>query len=32
MPEWHVTGKGARCGEQAVCLDKQQFESLSWLL
>lgn len=28
MPYWHVTGKEARYGQHAVCLDKSQFESL----
>lgn len=28
MPYWHVTGKEARYGQHAVCLDKRQFESL----
>lgn len=28
MPYWHVTGKEARYGQHAVCLDKRQFASL----
>ena len=28
MPYWHVTGKEARYGQHAVCLDQAQFESL----
>jgi hypothetical protein len=28
MPYWHVTGKEARYGQHAVCLDHAQFESL----
>jgi hypothetical protein len=28
MPYWHVTGKEARFGQHAVCLDHAQFESL----
>ena len=28
MPYWHVTGKEARYGKHAVCLDTQQFDSL----
>lgn len=28
MPYWHVTGKEARYGQHAVCLDSGQFESL----
>ena len=28
MPYWHVTGKEARYGQHAVCLDHTQFESL----
>jgi len=28
MPYWHVTGKEARYGQHAVCLDHSQFESL----
>ena len=28
MPYWHVTGKDARFGQHAVCLDHSQFESL----
>jgi hypothetical protein len=28
MPYWHVTGKEARYGQHAVCLDQSQFESL----
>ena len=28
MPYWHVTGKEARYGQHAICLDKRQFESL----
>lgn len=28
MPYWHVTGKDARYGQHAVCLDHTQFESL----
>jgi hypothetical protein len=28
MPYWHVTGKEARYGQHAVCLDHGQFESL----
>ncbi|HTZ84700.1 MAG TPA: hypothetical protein VMB66_15985 [Candidatus Acidoferrales bacterium] len=28
MPYWHVTGKEARYGQHAVCLDANQFESL----
>ena len=28
MPYWHVTGKDARYGQHAVCLDHSQFESL----
>ena len=28
MPYWHVTGKDARYGQHAVCLDHGQFESL----
>jgi len=29
MPYWHVTGKEARYGQHAVCLDQAQFESLT---
>jgi len=28
MPYWHVTGKDARYGQHAVCLDHSQFDSL----
>jgi hypothetical protein len=28
MPYWHVTGKEARFGQHALCLDSSQFESL----
>lgn len=28
MPYWHVTGKDARGGQHAVCLEADQFESL----
>jgi len=28
MPYWHVTGKEARYGQHAVCLDQTQFDSL----
>lgn len=28
MPYWHVTGKEARYGQHAVCLDQVQFENL----
>ena len=28
MPYWHVTGKEARFGHHALCLDRAQFESL----
>lgn len=28
MPYWHVTGKDARYGQHAVCLDHSQFENL----
>jgi hypothetical protein len=28
MPYWHVTGKDARYGQHAVCMDQAQFESL----
>jgi len=28
MPYWHVTGKDARYGQNAVCMDQAQFESL----
>ena len=28
MPYWHVTGKEARYGQHAVCLESDQFESL----
>jgi len=28
MPYWHVTGKEARYGQHALCLDLTQFESL----
>ena len=28
MPYWHVTGKEARYGQHAVCLESSQFESL----
>jgi hypothetical protein len=28
MPYWHVTGKEARYGQHAVCLDMAQFDSL----
>ena len=28
MPYWHVTGKEARYGQHAVCLDQAQFKSL----
>jgi hypothetical protein len=28
MPYWHVTGKDARYGQHAVCLEAEQFESL----
>jgi hypothetical protein len=29
MPYWHVTGKEARYGQHAVCLDQSQFENLA---
>jgi len=29
MPFWHVTGKEARYGQHAVCLDIKQFDSLT---
>ena len=29
MPYWHVTGKEARYGQHAVCLEQKQFDSLS---
>jgi len=28
MPYWHVTGKEARYGQHAICLDQSQFEDL----
>lgn len=28
MPHWHVTGKEARYGQHALCLDQAQFDSL----
>lgn len=28
MPYWHVTGKEARYGQHAICLDHSQFENL----
>jgi len=28
MPYWHVTGKDARYGQHAVCLEQTQFQSL----
>jgi|SRR5579859_5106544 len=28
MPYWHVTGKDARYGQHAICLDRDQFNSL----
>lgn len=28
MPYWHVTGKEARYGQHAVCIDDAQFQSL----
>lgn len=28
MPYWHVTGKEAKFGQHALCLDHRQFESL----
>ena len=28
MPYWHVTGKEARYGQHAICLNQAQFESL----
>ena len=28
MPYWHVTGKEARYGQHAICLEKHQFENL----
>lgn len=28
MPYWHITGKDARFGQHAICLDQLQFESL----
>jgi hypothetical protein len=28
MPYWHVTGKEARYGQHAVCLEQRRFESL----
>lgn len=28
MPYWHVTGKEARYGQHALCLEQRQFESL----
>jgi hypothetical protein len=28
MPYWHVTGKEARYGQHAICLEKRQFDSL----
>lgn len=28
MPYWHVTGKEARYGQHAICLDARQFDSL----
>jgi hypothetical protein len=29
LPYWHVTGKEARYGQHAVCLEQAQFESLA---
>jgi hypothetical protein len=29
MPYWHVTGKEARYGQHALCLDQAQFDSLA---
>ena len=28
MPYWHVTGKEARYGQHAICMEQAQFESL----
>jgi hypothetical protein len=28
MPYWHVTGKEARYGQHAICLDQAQFDNL----
>ena len=28
MPYWHLTGKEARFGQHAVCLETAQFDSL----
>ena len=28
MPYWHVTGKEAKYGQHAICLDRAQFKSL----
>ncbi len=28
MPYWHVTGKEARFGQHALCLERRQFDSL----
>lgn len=28
LPYWHVTGKEARYGQHAICLDQKQFDSL----
>jgi hypothetical protein len=28
MPYWHVTGKEARYGQHAVCMEQAQFENL----
>lgn len=28
MPYWHVTGKEARYGQHAICMDQRQFRSL----
>lgn len=28
LPYWHVTGKEARYGQHAICLNQRQFESL----
>ena len=28
MPYWHVTGKEARYGQHAICLDRSQFDDL----
>jgi len=28
MPYWHVTGKEARYGQHAICLEQKQFQSL----